>query len=432
MTVGTVIVPSGEHQSRNRDTQALGIQLHQDVQKLLELATTEENELKEVIGASERSAAQFIATYKETNKILLKALSESGICGYDDGNLRGVAINTINEAQKNVVDLFMVGSASRRDEGTTRVKLEFTEKMNDLLASILTKASKLINIRKGSHLEHDHDDVSNAMHSMTTAAEPRQSTTLVAADLANKLIKENAEIEKANAQLVKDLKASQEESNKLRREISDLRKEMSELRQENTGLHIYNCDLEECAEFCADVVAGWTEYGRERYSDGGLKILPGPRGRQNHQITSPRNDRVHAPGLRLVQVLFHHGFFKEEKDHIEFQFRFGCSPTDKITSRKEIEIRTLKAAGVNLFLGTELSYLKDKAKNREWIETLNKFEFWKSRNSFKADGSKVSVAALAKLCDASPEVEQFRISLREIYNNALSELKSETKPGSSS
>ncbi|KAL2074867.1 hypothetical protein VTL71DRAFT_8646 [Oculimacula yallundae] len=200
----------------------------------------------------------------------------------------------------------------------------------------------------------------------------------------------------------------------------------SNMEDEKRTLYKENIELEICAEFCAEVVAGWFEGGKERFLDGRLKSLSS-RGRPDHRVISQRNSRVHGGNLRLAKALFDHGLLKTDKDRREFRFRFGCNPTDNIINHKEIEIRELKAAGVNVFIGTELSYLRNKASNQRWNEIFVEFEALQEDSRSDIQGRKKSQSEQAKLFDDDPVVEKLLIELRGIYNETLKDFKSQTR-----
>ncbi|CZT50573.1 uncharacterized protein RSE6_11584 [Rhynchosporium secalis] len=163
--------------------------------------------------------------------------------------------------------------------------------------------------------------------------------------------------------------------------------------------------LEECADFCEDVIAGWLEGGKERYVDGLFEFLPS-RGLKNHYINGTRNDRVHGGNLKLVQTLLDLGRLIADGRRKELQYCFGCHPTDSITSVKEIEIRNLKATGINLFIGTKLSYLLSQKQNRCWLDIMNKFDAWKEDHRSNTFGVNLSLSKQAKLCAGNPLVEK--------------------------
>ncbi|CZT08706.1 uncharacterized protein RAG0_13722 [Rhynchosporium agropyri] len=461
-----------EHRARNKELEIIASQLQGHLVKLGCLIGEEDRELGLIATKFKTKQTLIIAAAADANKI--EAAIDHSIygsqVGVEDGAIEAVKYRERMHKGKTVRQI--VGLVSRRDRKMKNVSESYTEKINLCLTSALTTIPDLTLVRKQDYSDagwvNDADlepQLASTSRSPTNSENsvllivkdeeiaelkkklnlrltenvqelnnPHQcavsSPALAASDSKGEMISAlELELDGSKSELtvvrheVEDLQAkldtSQQARNKKTTGYNKLKAEVDEFREEK----VY---LEECGDFCEDVIAGWLEGGKERYVDGLFEFLPS-RGLKNHYINGTRNDRVHGGNLKLVQTLLDLGRLNADGQRKELQYRFGCHPTDSITSVKEIEIRNLKATGINLFIGTKLSYLLSQKQNRCWLDIMNKFDAWKEEHRSNTFGVNFSLSKEAKLCDENPLVEKWLLDLRAIYNDAFKNYKTQSR-----
>ncbi|CZS95882.1 uncharacterized protein RCO7_08818 [Rhynchosporium graminicola] len=348
-----------EHRARNKELEIIASQLQGHLVKLGCLIGEEERELGLIATKFKTKQTLIIAAAADADKI--EAATDHSIYGsqveVEDGAIEAVKYRERMHKGKTVRQI--VGLVSRRDRKMKNVSESYTEKINLCLTSALTTIPDLTLVRKQDYsyagwvklapgllslLSSDADLEPQLASTSRSPTNSENSVLLIVkdeeiAELKKKLnLRPTKNVQELNnphqcavsspalaasdskgektSALELELDGSKSELTVARREVEDLQAKLdtsqkarnkkttgyNKLKAEVDEFREEKVHLEECADFCEDVIAGWLEGGKERYVDGLFEFLPS-RGFKNHYINGTRNDRVHGGNLKLVQTL---------------------------------------------------------------------------------------------------------------------------------